>query len=237
MRLACALLLILAPLAAAAAGQPRSAPLTADAGQAQLVHDGALAIKSGMPQQAIDGALDKVIATYEQRYAKSARQVFCARTLVESLTYVAEAMKRKADALVLDQTWADAYKLKAYALVDLHRDAEARTALDKALALSPENADYLEELGAAYEREKNWPKALATFEHAERAAATFSPPEVKDDETARAWRGLGFVYVELGRLDDAEAVYLKCLALNKSDKRAAAELKYVRDLRAKQAQQ
>lgn len=238
MHICCALLLGLSAQAmCVVASEPlHGGPSDADAEQVQLVQDATLAIEAGMAEQAIDNALDKVIATFEQRFAHIGKQVYCARTLAESIYYMGDALNRKTDAVALAPVWCEAYKMKAYALFELHRDAEARVALNKALAMSPENANYLEELGAQYEREKNWPKALETFQHAERAANTYSPPSVKDDEVARAWRGVAFVYVELGRLDDAEAIYLKCLALDKSDKRATNELRYVRDLRAKQAQ-
>ncbi len=234
----CALLLGLLAQASCvvAVDPPRAASAEPDAEQVQLVQDATLAIQSGMAEQAIDNALDKVIATFEQRYAHIGKEIYCARTLTESIYYMADALRRKNDAIALAPIWCEAYKLKAYALFELHRDSEARVALNKALVMSPENANYLEELGAQYEREKNWPKALETFQHAERAANTFSPPSVKDDEVAHAWRGVAFVYVELGRLDEAETLYLKCLALDKSDKRAANELQYVRDLRAKQTQ-
>jgi tetratricopeptide (TPR) repeat protein len=237
MHIRCVLLLgLLAQASGMAAELPRAASADKDAEQVQLEQDAALAIESGMAEQAIDNALDKVITTFEQQYAHIGKQVYCARTPTESIYYMGDALNRKTGAVALAPVWCEAYKLKAHALFEPHRDPEARIALNKALAMSPENADFLEELGADYEREKNWPKALETFEHAERSANTFSPPRAKDEEVARAWRGLAFVYVELGRLDDAEAIYLKCLALDKSDKRATNELQYVRDLRAKQAQ-
>lgn len=236
MRTAC-LLLCLTLIAGCAAHKPVSAPAPndPDAEQVKLVQDATLAIEAGMAQQAIDNALERVIATFEQRWGQSERRVYCSRTQVETILYLGQALQQHKDAIALAQVWAEAYKLKAYALVELGREPEARAALDKALELSPQNAMYLEELGAMYEREKNWPKALETFQHAEVAAKTFSPPQGKDDELARAWRGIAFVYVEQGRLDDAEQLYLRCLELNKDDQRASNELRYVHDLRAKQA--
>jgi tetratricopeptide (TPR) repeat protein len=49
----------------------------------------------------------------------------------------------------------------------------------------------------------------------------------------RARRGIGYVLVELGKLDEAEKKYQQCLADNPKDSRAAAELEYVRNLKAK----
>jgi tetratricopeptide (TPR) repeat protein len=230
------LLLCFTLIAGCAAQKSAPAPIAAedpDAKQVKLLQDAALAVKSGMPEQAIDGALNLIISTFEQRWGHSERQVYCARTQVETIMYMGLALQQHRDAIAIGPAWAEAYKLKAYALVELGREAEAHAALDKALALSPDNAMYLEELGAMYEREKNWPKALEAFQHAESAAKAFSPPTTKDDELARALRGIAFVYVEQGRFDDAEQMYLRCLELNKNDSRAAAELRYVREQRAR----
>jgi hypothetical protein len=44
---------------------------------------------------------------------------------------------------------------------------------------------------------------------------------------------MGFVDVELNRLDDAEAMYRKCLELDKNDAAAMRELRYVQGVKAK----
>jgi tetratricopeptide (TPR) repeat protein len=201
-----------------------------DSEQERLLADAQLAIKSGMAQQAIERALDPIIATFEQRWGHSDRRVYSARTQAETTYYLAEALAHNEQAIALGPVWSEAYQLKAYALLDLGRMDEARSALDKALALSPQNAGYLEELGAHYEAEKNWPAAMRTFENAE-AATALSPPQIFRDELARAWRGQAFVDVETGKLDEAEQLYLHCLELNKNDRRAAGELAYLRKKR------
>jgi tetratricopeptide (TPR) repeat protein len=203
-----------------------------DAAQEKLLLDASLALKAGLVQQAIDNALDPIIATFESNWGHSERLVYSARTPVEAVFYMGDAAAHHQDSIVVGAVWAEAYELKAYALLDLGRKDEARPLLHKALQLAPENAGFLEELGAHYEAEKNWPQALATFQHAQRAAQTFSPPVMKNDELARAWRGIAFVYAETGKLDEAEALYHRCLELNANDQRAAAELRYVRGLRA-----
>jgi Flp pilus assembly protein TadD len=52
-------------------------------------------------------------------------------------------------------------------------------------------------------------------------------------ELGRARRGLGYVLVELGKLDEAEKKYQQCLVDDPKDRKAAAELEYVRGLKAK----
>jgi tetratricopeptide (TPR) repeat protein len=80
--------------------------------------------------------------------------------------------------------------------------------------------------------EKNWTKAKEAFEKAEDQAPT-SPDESKAEVLGRARRGLGYVFVELGQLDEAEKKYRQCLAADPRDTKAAKELEYVRGLRTK----
>lgn len=211
-----------------AAGAQISDAEIPDVEQDLRIADAKLAIRSGMQQAAIDRALDPVIATFEQRWGRSARRVYSARSPAESAYYLNVAQTHHQDAITLGPVWVQAYELKAYALLDLGRFDEARAALDKALALAPENAGVLEELGAHYEAEKNWPAAMETFRHAESAARAFAPERYRDDELARAWRGQAFVDVEVGMFDEAEQLYRRCLELDKNDRRAAAELAYIR---------
>jgi tetratricopeptide (TPR) repeat protein len=232
-RVAAACVVILS-LAGCTNGTAIKQPVAGEAENEHLLDDAALAIRGGLQQQAIDNALDPVITYYEQRYAHSSNVIYCTHSMPETVYYMGIAAANKQDAVALGPTWAQAYMLKAYALFDLQRYDEAAVALDKALKLSPENSQFLAELGAGYIRHKNWTKALETYQHAEVSAQTFSPAAAKDYDLARSWRGQGFVLTELGKLDEAEALYLKCLQLNPDDKRAANELKYVRNVREKQ---
>jgi tetratricopeptide (TPR) repeat protein len=157
--------------------------------------------------------------------------VYSVRTPVEATYYMLDAARQKKDAIALGPVWVDAFRFKAYALLELGRGEEAHAALDRALELAPQNAQVLEELGANYQVEKNWPEAMRTFERAEEAAKTFSPEAKRNEEIARAWRGQAFVDVELGKLDEAEQLYRRCLDLDKNDTRATTELEYVRKKR------
>lgn len=196
---------------------------------------GARLLASGKAAEAIAEDFDPMIAEFEAQYGASKERVYEARSSAESLVYLMEASTRGTPARVLHTPYAYAYYLKAYALIELRHPAEARGFLDKAIELEPYNAQFLTELGNRYQKEKNWDKALATFAQAEQAARTYSLESEKKIDLARTWRGRGFVLVELGRLAEAEALYLKCLELDSGDKAAAGELKYVRGLLAKQA--
>lgn len=203
-----------------------------DAKFSQLLSEGARLTQSGKQIEAIP-YFDKIIAGYEDAYKGEEAKLYCARWQVESLMYLFEAVNAKTSAKVVSANWAYAYYLKAYSLLDIGRIDEAKELLGRAIALSPRNAQFLSEMGNIYQREKNWPKALETFQAAEAAARDFSPQDLKNIELSRALRGLGYVYVEQGRLDDAEKMYRQCLELNSKDAVALNELRYVQGLKAK----
>jgi tetratricopeptide (TPR) repeat protein len=175
---------------------------------------------------------DDVIANFKTHYGSQKEKIYCARTSAETLGYLLKAAADKQSAKALSSTWSDAYFMKAYALQDLGRMAEAKSAVKRAVELSPWNPRYLSELGNIYQLEKDWPKAKEAFETAE-DQAPLSPDDVKAEELRRARRGLAYVLVELGKLAEAEKKYQQCLAADPNDTRAARELEYVRGLRAK----
>jgi len=175
---------------------------------------------------------DSVISAYKAHYGDAKQKIYCARTPEESLGVLLKAAADKNNAIALSARWSDACFMKAYALEDLGRTAEAKASLQEALKMSPFNAQYLAEMGQIYAREKNWPKAEQLYREAE-DNASLSPPVSKAEDLARARRGLGYVFVELGKLDEAEKKYQQCIAANPNDTKAKAELQYVRQRKAK----
>jgi Flp pilus assembly protein TadD len=203
-----------------------------DPKQAELLNEGARVLYARKPKQAL-AYFETVLASYEQQYGNTKARIFCARTLTEAMVYLLEARNQNIDAKVISATWANAYYLKAYSLVELGQVPDAQEALVRARVLSPRNSQYLSELGHIYQLRKIWLMAVEMFEAAEAAAREFSPPQMKDKELARAWKGLGYVFVEQNRLDDAERMYRQCLELNKDDPLCAREVAYVQALKAK----
>jgi tetratricopeptide (TPR) repeat protein len=211
-----------------------------DAALANLLVEARALIDAKKPQPALEKC-EKVIASFKAHYGNSKSRIYCAQTSAENLGYVvmaAAAMskgefdKDKKNAIVLSSTWSTAYFIKAYALQDLHHIAEAKAVLQLALELSPWNSRYLSELGSIYVLEKNWAKAKEAFEKAE-DQAPIAPDDSRAEVLARARRGLGYVFVELGQLAEAEKKYQECLAADPKDTKAAQELEYVRSLRAR----
>lgn len=204
-----------------------------DAKQNEILNAGAQLLKERRPAEAIENYFDKVIASYEAMYPAGARVIYCGRSAPERLVYLMQSAVDKKASLVVGPPWCDAYFLRAYGLIELGRNAQAREALEKAIAMSPRNAHYLVELASLYRSEKKWTEAIARYETAAQLAREFSPSETKVGELGEALRGRGYVLVELGRLEEAETTYKQCLEINSADKAALAELRYVQSRRQK----
>ncbi len=200
-----------------------------DTGQVKLLSEGRRLIDSGKPKEAIE-YFDKVLANFKAKYGNSEKRIYCARDSMESLTYLMTAAEEKRDALVFSGTWAGAYFMKGYALLESGRISEAKSSIEQALALSPHNSQYLSEMGYIYQVEKNWAKSLKYYKDAENCAEAFSPSEDKLHELGVARRGLGYVLVELGRLSEAEEKYRQCLKSDPNDEKAKSELEYIHSL-------
>lgn len=201
--------------------------------QTQLLSGGDL-LKRGQITAAID-SFDKIISAFERQYPDDSVRRYTSRGMVESLFYMLEAANSKPpkSALVVSLTWSDAIYLKGYSLIELKQPAEARKALEAAVAMAPVNSRYLSELGNLFLASRDWSLAMTNFEKAA-AAKEFSPPELRNIELSRAWRGMGYVYIEQARFDDAEKVYRQCLELDRNDQRALSQLAYVGVQRARQ---
>lgn len=213
----------------------QGAPGSDDYRNGMILLQGVERIKAGRHQEAVFMFLDRVAAIYEAQFKDTKGKVFSSRSLVETLLYTVETANKvpTTSVVVASPYWAYAYYLKGYALLELERPGEAKVQLDKALWLSPQNSQFLSELGHIHQVQKDHKSALATFTRAASAAQEFSPDEVRNKELARAWRGMAFSLVEMKNLDEAELLYRKCLALDPNDGVAARELLYVRQVRAK----
>lgn len=202
-----------------------------DARASQLVKMAWNLIQAKRPAEAMP-YVDGVIAAYEARFKETgATRLLAARTNEERDFYFTVMASKKQQAKMVPTTWPHALFVKGYALVELDRIGEARSMLERAVDLAPGNATYRAELAYTQLREKDFEAALKTYSLSAVAAREFSPPEKRNAELAGAWRGMGYIYVELNRLADAEEMYRKCLALDANDVKASSELRYVLNLR------
>ncbi len=199
----------------------------------QALIDGRRVLEDGDPQRAIKEFFDPVIQHYESVYSRSDSTIYSAQNMQQAVLYAALPGDGKQAVEVTDSTWADAYLMKAYALIELKKVEQAEPVLEKAIALSPMSSQYLSELAYVYQVEGDCGKSIATYEKAEAAADLGSDDETKTSDSTRALRGQGYCLVEQGKLDEAEAMYRKALAVDPSDSRSSAELEYIENLRKK----
>jgi len=187
-------------------------------------------IAHGQPANALP-LVDQVIADNEKRYRSNSRTVYySARTMEEGFVYSTLAGMTGRNGVVLNGDWMNAYFLKGFALVDLNRSDEAIRWFNKAADLAPMNSQVLAEQAEWYKAKRDWKKAYAGFESA-RSAAGFAGDDAKAREEGRAIRGMAFVRVEQGKLDDAERLLGDALKLDPADKRAREELDLIASMR------
>lgn len=174
---------------------------------------------------------DQVIAASEQSHPQRNDTVyFSAQSMAETLIYATMAVAVKKNGVVTNGTWGTAYFLKGFSLIDLNRADEALPWLEKAVTLSPMNAQYLAERAEWYKSRREWKKALIDFESA-RSGASVAPDDAKVAWEGRAIRGMAFVKIEQGKYNDAEKLLKEALRLNPGDQRAKTDLAELPSLR------
>ena len=189
------------------------------------------AIKSAKPGEAI-AILDPLLAEYQKLYAAEKRRIYCAHDLKQSLLYMGQAAAAKQEAIAIDPGWCNALWARGFALIDLQQIDAAVSFLERAVALSPSHPHYLSELGYAYQTQKKWQLSYDMYQRAAEGAALEDEGQRKKS-LRRAWFGMGFNLIELGKLDEAEKVLTECLKLTPNDQKVKDELQYVREQRAK----
>lgn len=236
-------LLVCLALLAAHAGEPTGAmvqmtgpdgtastiALEPAAGDARLAQ--AVKLIAGRQPAGALPLLDQVIAEHEGKYRSDGRTIyFSARALGEGFVYATLAGAAKKRGIVLNGDWAEAYFLKGFALVDLNRADEAIKWFDKAAALAPMNSQILAERAEWYKSRRDWKKAYREFDSA-RSASGFADEQDQASQQGRALRGMAFVRIEQGKLDEAERLLGEALKLDPADKRAREELELIATMR------
>ncbi|WP_145615588.1 tetratricopeptide repeat protein [Nitrospirillum bahiense] len=202
-----------------------------------LIREGLQMLQSGQPRQAIDTDFDKIIAAYEAAYKDGKVQVYSIANPAEALAYMAMAAKDGKHAVALDDTWAYALYFKGYALVEMSDLAGGEAVLQQAQALAPFNPQIMMERANIHKLRKEWPQAMELYQAAAAFVSGFARPGLEADMEAKANHGIAYIDSETGKLDEAEAIYKKCLEKNPQDGYAKNELQYIAGQRAKQARQ
>lgn len=208
-----------------------------DTATLKLMEKGLKLIQAGKFTQAIEEYFDKIIESLESEYDDEDVRYFCARTKAEAKAYRQASGNDGKVVTILSDTWSMAYYMKAYSLIELDRHTEAMENLSRAITLSPLNAQYLSEMGHLYSLSRDWEKSLELFLRAAEGAETVSPERIRMMDLTRAWRGVGYAYIELKKYDEAEEMYRKCLDLNPDDDAAKQELEYIDQMRSERREE
>jgi Flp pilus assembly protein TadD len=211
---------------------PAPGPAAAEA-PAKPADEAWVLIRDKKPAEAIV-VLDRTIAAEAARHSGETRQIYCAHTPEETLLYTATAAKDRKSAIVIEPTWCQSIFLKGFALIDLNRPDEARPLFEQAVAMAPMNSQFLAELGEWHKGHREWDRAYALFEKA-LEGAIFSTPDIRNTHKTRALRGMAFVLIEQGKLDEAERRLRECLQIDPNDPGAKNELQYIREQRGRRS--
>ncbi|GAB3099827.1 tetratricopeptide repeat protein [Lysobacter terrae] len=235
-------LVLLLGVSFAVAATGEKAKDAGEAAQLQRLTEAQQLIGNGRHDEAI-ALIDQTLDYYAKKYPEGRTRWYVTRTPEEDLLYLVgaaadadEGRHVHANATTLRVLWADAHYMKAYALYELNQLDAAKAELERALYLTPRNSQYLSELGNIHQTRHEWDLARSQYEAAE-DAAEFSRKEERVRDLSRAKRGIGFVLIEQGDLDAAEAKFKQCLALDPDDRGAQNELEYIAQQRAKAAPQ
>lgn len=221
-------LLWLAAAGSAQADRPR--PRLDEAPLRPLMSEGVAALKAGKAAEAV-AIFERIDQSFSAAYRQGPR-VFCSRSPKESLLYLETSAAEKGGAIAISPLWCDAIYLRAYGLVELGRAAEAANELDRVLKLAPHNAQYLNERAELLMRARAFDAALGMFRQAEQDASLSPDPQAARTMQSRGCRGIGYTLVELGRLDEADATYRRCLTIDPKDRKSILELGFIAQKKA-----
>ena len=220
------------PVGGALAGEaPKLAPRLDEAPFAPLMDQGFAAVKASKPAEAL-----AIFAGIDEKFAAAyaaGPRVYCSHNARETLVNMTRAAADNQDAISIGGTWCDAIYFEAYTLIDLGRPADAASELDRALKMSPDNPQYLNERAELLTQARHMDEALAMFKQAEAHHSYMDAEAAALVVQSRSCRGIGYVLTEQGKLDESEANYRRCLTLDPVDQKSKDELAYIAQLRQK----
>ncbi|NIJ20157.1 tetratricopeptide (TPR) repeat protein [Sphingomonas naasensis] len=221
----------------AAPAAPQNAPIAQEtpeeAARTAKLGEALAAIQSGKAAEAT-AILTPLLAEYEQAYAGEKRKIYCAQDQKQTILYMLRAAGANENAIAIGPGWCLALWGRGFALIDQQQIDAAVPFLERAVAMSPSYAHYLSELGYAYQAQKKWQRSYDTYARAAEAAKG-EEGEQRAKSLRRAWFGMGYGLIEMGKLDEAEKMFNQCLELFPDDQKVKNELQYVREQRAKKS--
>lgn len=175
--------------------------------------------------------LARVAAYCDQQQAMPGRRALAFATRRQYLLY----MQDHADGTPtewLDIACGQAYQQQAFSALEQHQPAQAQALLDIAIRVAPYYASARTERGFLYGQQGRLEQAMDEYRAA--LALTRTHPEEASTQGV-ALRGIGWVQVEQGDLDAAQASYEQSLQIEPGNPTARHELDYIAGLRAKAA--
>lgn len=172
--------------------------------------------------------LDSVIAFFETRYVTTNTTCVSVETKADFQRFLTQS--GRTNAVWLDWSYKQAYYFKAFIATELNEHERALRLLDKVLEVSPDDVGALSEKGNIYNITGRPRQGL---EQNRKAWELAKDVDSRKPLAARALRGMGYAYVELGRLQEAEAAYRDSLTLDPDNRIALEELTYIGALRNK----
>ena len=170
--------------------------------------------------------VEPVLAGYEALYPASKGAVRCTND-------EAVVGTKQSGVAMIPNGWCFALWVKGYSLVELARVPEAVAPLQRAATLMPDNPQFHSELGYVHQALRQWDESTAAYSRAADEAVRIGSEDDRNFQLRRAWFGIGFNLVELGRYDEAESYFKKCLEVAPGDKKVLDELEYIREARGK----
>jgi len=227
--------LLAAPAAAPAALSPEQI--------AKLLEEGTTTLEQGNAELAIKNYFEPVNQSFMRQTARAGAddEIYASHNATETAAYTTRVAKENEGAakplnlVTVDGAWADALVLKARALAKLNRIPEAMSALNQASTLSPAYSPVWLEMGALYRDQKDWDKSFRAFKSAENVAGAIEDKAKQNQALATSLRGQAAAMIELGRLDDAETLYKRCLKIDPADTAATDGLAQVQARRGTSA--
>jgi tetratricopeptide (TPR) repeat protein len=188
-------------------------------------------LKASTPELALKTLLDAK-QQCDDKYNESENKIFLHRSSDERFFYLLQASFEEIPTSVQAGPCGEISYLLGYTYIELGDINNAEIYVLQAAEYSPVNAAYLAELGYISQTKGDFQQALSFFERAEENAESFSPKHSKQQEFARAKRGVGFNLIELGKLEEAKIKFNEALQINPSDQIAISELTYIAQLQA-----
>lgn len=212
--------------ALAAAAAP-AAVLTPDQ-ISKLLADGTNMLAQGNAELAIKNYFEPVNQSFMRQTATAGAddEIYATHSATETDAYTKKVAKENEGAakpvrmVTVDGAWTDALLLKARAQVALNKIKDAKSTLDQASVISPVYPYVWIEFGKIHQAEKDWDKALSAYKTTESYAGAVEDKVVQKQVLATGLRGQAEALIELGRVDEAEALYKRCLKLDPADSAA-----------------